>query len=60
VRRQNDAGAVLQRVLNGRQRRLDALVAGDFHVALFVLLQRDVEIHADENSFAVQIEIAYR
>ena len=60
VRRQDDTGSVIERVLDGGQRRLDALVAGDFHVALFVLLQRHIEIHADENSFPVQIEIAYR
>jgi len=60
VRSQNDAGSVLERVLNGGQRRLDALVARDFHVALFVFLQRDIEIHADENSFSFQVKIANR
>ncbi len=60
VRRQDDTGAVFQRVLDGGQRRLDALVAGDFHVALVVLLQRHIEIHADEDSFPFQVEIANR
>ena len=60
VRREDHAGAVFQGILNGGQRRLDALVAGDFHDALLVLLQRHVEIHADENTLAFQVEIANR
>ena len=60
VRRQNHSRAVLQRVLNGGQRRLNALVAGDFHVALIVLLQRHIEIHTDEDTLPLQIEIANR
>ncbi len=58
VGRQDDAGAVFERVLNGGQRRLDALVAGDFHVAPLILLERHIEIHADEDPLPVQIEIA--
>ena len=60
VGREDHAGAVVERVLNGRQRRLDALVAGDFHFAPVVLLQRDIEIDANEHAFAVEIEITNR
>jgi hypothetical protein len=60
VRREDQTGALLQGILNGGQRRLDTLVAGDFHDALRILLQRHVEIHADENTLAFQVEITNR
>ena len=60
VRRQNHAGAAIQGELDGGQRRLDALVAGDFRDALLVPLQRHVEIHPDENTLPHQVKIANR
>ena len=60
MRRQNHAGAAVQGVLYGGQRRLNALVAGDFHDALLAFLQRHIEIHPDENTLPRQVEIANR
>ena len=54
VRREDHARAVLQRVIDGRQRRANALVAGDFLPAVG---QRNIEIHANEDAFPVQIEV---
>ena len=51
----NQGSAVLECVVNGRERRFDALVAGDF---LATRRQRDVEIDANEHPFIFEIEIA--
>ena len=53
--RENHRRAVIQRVLNRGDRRLDALVAGDFRPSI---RQRNVEVHANEDTFAFQIQIA--
>ena len=49
---EDDRRALLERVLNGRQRRLDARVVADDAV-----LERDVEVDADEDALALEIEI---
>jgi hypothetical protein len=54
VAHQDDRRTLVERVADGRQRRLNALGVGD-GAGGFVL--RDVEIHADEGAFALQIEI---
>ena len=59
VRRQDNTGAMFERVLNGGQRCLNALIAGDLHLALFVFFERHIEVYPDENSFAAEIKIAY-
>ena len=53
--RQDHRRALFERVSDGRQRRSNALVAGNFLAAGG---QRNVEIHADEDAFARQIQIA--
>ena len=52
VAREHDRRALSERVLDGGQRRLDARVVADDAV-----LQRDVEVHADENALALEIQI---
>src|SRR6266404_5179153 len=54
---QHERGAMLERVLNAGQRGLDAFIAGDL---LSSGRQWNVEVHAHENSFSVQIKIANR
>ena len=53
--REHDGGAVIERVLDRRQRRADPRVVADDAV-----LQRDVEIDADEDALALEIEIPDR
>ncbi len=52
MRRQDDRGALVERVLDRRQRRADARVVGNRAV-----LDRHVEVHADEDALAGEIEI---
>ena len=52
---EDEAGALFEGVLDGGQRGVDALVGGDFLAAGG---ERDVEIDAHEDAFALQIEIA--
>ena len=54
VAHQNHRRTLVERVFDGRQRRLNALGVGD-GTGGFVL--RDVEIHADQGAFALQVEI---
>ena len=49
---ENDLCAVVQQILDGRQSRHDALVARDLAV-----LQRDIEVAADENFLALDFNI---
>ena len=51
----DDAGAFLQRQLQGRQRRADALVVG-----YLAVLHRDVQIFADNNGLAAEVQIFHR
>ncbi len=55
VRRKNDRRALVERVVNGRQRRGDARVVGDRAV-----LDRHVEVDADEDALAAEIEVLDR
>ena len=55
VRGENHRRALVERVLNRRQRRGDARVVGDRAV-----LERHVEVDADEDTLAAQIEILDR
>jgi hypothetical protein len=52
VRRQHQPGAALAQALDRRQRRADARVVGDR-----ALVQRDVEVDADEDPLAVDVEV---
>ena len=52
MRGEDDAGALFERVFDGGQGSLDAFIAGDF---LASVGERDVEIHADEDAFALQV-----
>ena len=49
----HDGGALVQRGLDGRHRSPDAGVVGD----VAVLIQRDVEVAADEDFLAFQVEV---
>ncbi len=53
MRHQDHLAALLQDVLDRGQRRLDARVVGHLPV-----LQGDVEVHADEDALALQVEVA--
>ncbi len=55
MRGENQASAAAHRQLQRRQRLADARV-----VAHFAAVQRHVEIHADENALALQVEVANR
>ena len=55
VRGEDDGGALVERVLDGRQRRAHAGVVADDAV-----LERHVEVDADENALALEIEVADR
>ena len=55
MRREDHRRALLERVPNRRQRRANARVVGDDAV-----LERDVEVHADEHTAPRQIEISDR
>ena len=52
--RENDCGTLVERILDCRESRFDALGVGDFarHLVL-----RNVKINADENALAFEIEI---
>ena len=52
MRGEDDARAVLARVAHRRQRRRDARRVGDRAV-----LQRDVEVDADEDALAGEVEL---
>ena len=52
---EDDCRVVVKQVLDGRQGRNDALVRGDDAV-----LERDVEIAADEYLFAVYVDVLHR
>ena len=52
---QNHARAVVQRVLDARERRAYTFVAGDF---LTSRRKRDVEIHAHKDALAAQVQIS--
>ena len=54
VRGENDCRTVVERVLNRRERRDNALRIGN-RAGYFVL--RDIEVNADEHAFAVNIDI---
>ena len=57
MREQDEPGGpLLAQLLQGRQRRPDACVVGD----LAVLVLRDVEVHADEDALALDVEIVKR
>ena len=49
---ENDLCAVVQQIFDGRQSRNDALVARDL-----AILQRDVEVAADENFLALDFDV---
>ncbi len=53
VRGEDDRGAAIERVLNGRERRRDPRLVADRAV-----LDRDVEVDANERARAGQVEIA--
>ena len=52
---ENDAGAVVQGVLNGWKRGTNSFIAGDL---LTSGGERDVEVHADENGLALEVQIS--
>ena len=52
---EDDGRALIERVPDRRQRRLDARVVADSTV-----LERDVEVHAYEDALALEIEILDR
>ena len=57
MREQDEPGGpLLAQLLQGRQRRPDACVVGD----PAVLVLRDVEVHADEDALALDVEIVKR
>ena len=55
MRGQDDAGPLLQRVADGRQRRFDALVARDL---LAAGRQGNIKVHTNKDTLILQIEIA--
>ena len=54
VRKHDDAGAFIQRELQGRNSRPDALVAGDFP-----FLDRDIEVFTKDNGLPLQIKVGH-
>ena len=52
---QYQGGPLLERVLDGGQRRFDALVAGDLKRPG---CERDVEVHSNEDDFVFQVDVS--
>ncbi len=55
--RKNHARSLFESILDSGQRSADALVAGYF---LAGIGQRDIEIHPDEDTLTLQIQVFYR
>ena len=53
MRAQNDGGAVVQQIFDGRQSRVDAGFIGD----VLISVQRHVKVAADENLLALDVDV---
>src|SRR5271157_2270884 len=51
---QNQGCALIENILNGRQRSLDSFIVCDF-----AILHRHIEIHAHQNAFTLDVNIFY-
>ena len=52
--REDQSSALLERVLDGRERRLDTLVGSNF---LSAASEGNIEVHANEHALVLEIEI---